>query len=197
LVEETVNLNYLAGFLKVSRKMLRNFSALQAYISRWLPEKYYNAEDAQVMTALATGTGQVGGGDDILAILVNTIGAQRQAKYNVNAIIVNGDTWASLLTVKIGSGEYVAPIGSVTISPAGQMMICGVPVYVASWVGSLKAIVCDTNYFTIVQSEGLSVMFSEFDTDNFQKNKVTVRVEASVGFALLDPAAISLVDFDA
>ena len=195
LLEETVNLNYLAGFLKVSRKMLRNFTALQSYISRWLPEKYYNAEDAQVMTALGSATGQVGSGSDVLEILIKTIGAQRQAKYNVNAIVVNGATWSSLLVVKTSQGEYTIPGGTVTISPAGQMLICGVPVYVASWVATDKAIVCDTNYFTIVQSEGLSLMFSEFDADNFQKNKVTARVEASVGFALLDPAAVSLVDF--
>ena len=195
LVEETVNLNYLAGFLKVSRKMLRNFTALQSYISRWLPEKYYNAEDAQVMTALSSATGQVGSGADVLEILIKTIGAQRQAKYNVNAIVVNGATWSELLVVKTSAGEYTIPAGTVTIAPNGQMMICGVPVYVASWVSTLKAIVCDTNYFTIVQSEGLSLMFSEFDADNFQKNKVTARVEASVGFALLDSAAVSIVDF--
>ena len=196
LIEETVNLNYLAGFLKVSRKMLRNFSALQSYISRWLPEKYYNAEDAQVMTSLAGATGTQGSGTDVLEILINTIGKQRQAKYNVNAIIVNGATWSSLLVVKTSQGEYTIPAGTVTIAPNGQMMICGVPVYVASWVSNLKAVVCDTNYFTIVQSEGLSLMFSEFDADNFQKNKVTARVEASVGFALLDPAAVCVVDFD-
>jgi len=39
--ETTVNLDYLAGWLRISRKMLRNFKGLQAYITRWLPERYY------------------------------------------------------------------------------------------------------------------------------------------------------------
>lgn len=196
LVEETVNLNYLAGFLRVSRKMLKNFTALRSYLGRWLPERYYNTEDAQVYSVIAadaTGTPDTTGTDWLQRIIL-TIGAQKQAKYNVNAIIVGGNVWAEMLTYKNTSEEYVIPMGSVTISPAGQMLVCGVPVYTASWVAADKAIVCDTRYMEIIQSEGLSLQFFEQDADNVTKNKITARIEASVGFALLDPAAFCIVD---
>lgn len=196
LTEVTVNLDYLAGFMKISRKMLRNFPALQSYIGRWLPERYYNREDTkayQTLIASATGTTD-SSGTDILSRIIRTIGSQRQAKYNVNAIIVDGNVWAKILTYKASSsGEFTMPIGVVTIAPSGQLVVCGVPVYVASWIGGDEAIVCDTRYFEIIQSEGLSLQFFDQDDNNVQMNKVTVRIEASVGFAILDPAAFSVL----
>jgi len=80
------------------------------------------------------------------------------------------------------------------VSPAGQVLICGIPVYTASWVGADKALVGDSRYFEIIQSEGLSLQFFDQDADNVTKNKVTARIEASVGFALIDPAAFAFVD---
>lgn len=196
LVEEVVNLNYLAGFIRVSRKMLKNFTALRAHVSRWLPEEYYKAEDAQVATALgsATGTGDTTGVNMIERIIL-TIGAQKAANYNVNQIIVDGNTWAEILLTKgATSGDYSIPGGSVVITSQGQVLICGIPVFTAGWVGADKALVGDSRFFEIVQSEGLSLGFFDQDADNVTKNKVTARIEASVGFALLDPAAFAWVD---
>lgn len=196
LTEVTVNLDYLAGFMKISRKMLRNFPALQSYIGRWLPERYYSREDTKAyQTLIAAATGATdSSGTDILSRIIRTIGAQRQAKYNVNAIIVDGNVWAKILTYKAStSGEFTMPMGVVTIAPSGQLVVCGVPVYVASWVGGDEAIVCDTRYMEIIQSEGLSLQFFDQDDNNVQVNKVTVRIEASVGFAVLDPAAFSVL----
>jgi len=196
LVEDTVNLNYLAGFVRVSRKMLKNFSALRTHISRWLPEEYYKAEDAQAATALATATGTPNtSGTNLIERIMLTVGSQKQANYNVNMIVVDGNSWANILLTKSGtSEEYTMPGGSVVVSPAGQVLICGIPVYTASWVGADKALVGDSRYFEIIQSEGLSLQFFDQDADNVTKNKVTARIEASVGFALIDPAAFAFVD---
>jgi len=192
LAEQTVNLNYLAGWLRISRKMLRNFKGLQGYLSRWLPERYYQKEDTKAYQALisaATGVADASG-TDMISIIIRTIGKQKKAKYNVNGIVIDGEVWAKLLTYKAStSGEFTQPIGVVTISPAGQLMICGVPVYTASWVGGDEAIIGDWNYFEIIQSEGLSLQFFDQDGTNVRENKITARIEASVGFAVLDPAA--------
>ncbi len=198
LTEVTVNLDYLAGFLKISRKMLRNFSALQAYISRWLPEKYYQAEDTkayQALIASATGVQDTSITGGFIQVIIRTIGKQKKAKYNVNGIVVDGEVWANILTYKAsGSGEFTMPIGVVTISPTGQLLICGIPVYTASWVGGDEAIIGDWRYFEIIQSEALSLGFFEQDGTNVQQNKITVRIEASVGFAMLDPRAFVVAD---
>lgn len=196
LVEETVNLNYLAGFIRVSRKMLKNFSALRTHVSRWLPEEYYKSEDAQAATALnsATGTGDTTG-LNMIERIIKTVGSQKQAHYNVNMIVVDGNTWADILLTKGDtSGDYMVPGGSVVITSQGQVLICGIPVYTASWVGADKALVGDNRFFEIIQSEGLSLQFFDQDANNVTENKVTARIEASVGFALIDPAAFAWVD---
>lgn len=194
--EITVNLDYLAGWLKISRKMLRNISALQSYISRWLPERYYQTEDIkghQVIIALAAGVGDTTG-TDMISQIIRTIGLQKKARYNVNGIVVDGVVWAHILTYKATtSGEFTQPIGVVTISPSGQLMIAGIPVYTASWVAGDEAIVADWNNFEIIQSESLSLGFFEQDDKNVQQNKITARIEASVGFAMLDPKAFAVL----
>jgi HK97 family phage major capsid protein len=199
LTEVTVNLDYLAGFLKISRKMLRNFTALRAYIGRWLPERYYQREDEkayQAMIALASGATNTTG-TDMMSNIIRTIGAMKQARYNPSAIIVDGNVWARLLTFKAStSGEFTQPIGVVNILPSGQLSIVGIPVYTATWVGGMEAIIADTRYFEIIQSEGLSLQFFEQDDDNVQKNKITARIEASVGFAVLDGNAISVLPLE-
>ena len=198
VTEQTVNLNYLAGWLRISKKMLRNFKALQATLSRWLPEQYFQREDTKAYQALisaATGVQDTSITGGFIQMIIRTIGKQRKAKYNVNGIVVDGEVWANMLTYKgSGSGEFTMPIGIVTISPTGQLMICGIPVYVASWVGGDQALVGDWRFFEIIQSEGLSLQFFEQDGTNVRENKITVRIEASVGFAMLDPKAFVVVN---
>lgn len=196
LVEQTVNLNYLAGFVRISKKMLKNFRALQSYLGQWLPEEYYQAEDAKAFDALTSCNGSpVTSGSSMVENIVLTIGSLMSAKQNVNCIIVNGSTWASIMANKTTANEFTLP-GAVTVAGNGQLLIAGIPVYVASWVPNYNAFVGDRNKFQIVQSEGLSVQFFEQDSDNVQKNMVTARVEASVGFALLDLGAFARINMD-
>lgn len=193
LLETTVNLNYLAGWLRISKKMLRNFKGLQGYLSRWLPERYYQREDTKAYQALisgATGVANADTGGGMIRQIIRTIGMQRKARYNVTGIVVDGAVWANILTYTAsGSGEFTMPIGVVTISPTGTLMICGIPVWVASWVGGDQAIIGDWKFFEIIQSEGLSLQFFDQDGTNVRENKITARIEACVGFALLDPKA--------
>jgi HK97 family phage major capsid protein len=196
LVEQTVNLNYLAGFIRVSRKMLKNFTALRSHVSRWLPEEYYKSEDEQAQSALSSATGVADStGVNTVERIVRTIGLQKQAHYNVNLIVVDGKTWSDILLTKgATSGDYTMPGGSIVITAQGQVLICGIPVYTATWVGEGQVLVGDSRFFEIIQSEGLALGFFDQDANNVTQNKVTVRIEASVGFALLDPKAFAWVD---
>jgi hypothetical protein len=76
----------------------------------------------------------------------------------------------------------------------GILRIYGVPVYSATWVAADKAVVGDWRYFKKIQSEGLNVRSTEFDQDDFVKNRVTFRTEATIGFAIERPAAFSVID---
>ena len=47
----------------------------------------------------------------------------------------------------------------------------------------------------IMQNQGISVQFSEFDSDNFTKNMITVRVEARIAFPIYYNSAFVYGDF--
>lgn len=197
--EQTVNLNYLAGWLRISRKMLRNFKGLQGYLSRWLPERYYRREDTKAYQALISAASgiTVTTGTDMMSQIVQTIGAQRKAGYNVNGIVMDGVIWGKMLTYKAStSGEFTNPLNIVNVTSNGMVSILGVPVYVTAWVGGDEIIIGDWNFFEIIQSEGLSLQFFDQDGTNVRENKITARIEASVGFAVLDPRAFSVLSVE-
>lgn len=201
LSEQTVNLNYLAGWMRISKKMLRNFKALQATLAKWLPEKYYRREDTkgyQALISAATGVQHTGvAGESIAAVIIKTIGKQMELGYSVNGIVLDGTAWASLITFQAStSGIYTNPTNVVTVTNDGRVSVLGIPVYTASWVGGSEAIVGDWRYFEIIQSEGLSLQFFDQDGTNVRENKITARIEASVGFAVLDPAAFVAISLD-
>lgn len=199
LVEVSVTLNYLAGWERISRKMLRNFSGLRDWLSRWLPERYYKAEDSKAINALgaaipAGNKSVVAAGDSFIDGLIAAIAFQKNAGYQVNGIVTTGTIWGALLTYKDAGGLYNLP-GTMQVSPTGQIMLLGIPVYTASWIPANVAILGDWNYFNIVQSEGLNLSWASEDRDNFVVNKITVKVEACVGFAVLQPNAFYQVGY--
>jgi HK97 family phage major capsid protein len=204
LSEQTVNLNYLAGWMRISKKMLRNFKGLQATLSKWLPEMYYRREDTKAYQALLNASGALANGytgvagESIAAVIIKSIGKQKELGYDVNGIVLDGTAWATLLTFQAStSGLYANPINTVNISPNGGVSILGIPVYTAAWVGGSEVIIGDWRYFEIIQSEGLSLQFFDQDGDNARYNKITARIEAAVGFAVLDPAAFIIQQIDA
>ena len=147
-------------------------------------------------TSNATGVANADTGGGIIRQVIRTIGLQKKAKYNVTGIVMDGATWANILTYTTTAGEFTQPIGVVTISNTGQLMVCGIPVYTASWVGGDEVLLGDWNYFEIIQSEALSLGFFEQDGDNVKKNKITARIEASVAFAMLDPKAFVVMSVE-
>lgn len=197
-IEVIVNLNYLAGWLKVSRKMLRNLPGLQGQLSRWLPERYYQAEDAAAYAALSGSAGlttPVAGSNNINSILL-TQGAIEDKGYTVNGIVMRPSAWANLMTNASTDGIYTLP-GSVVLSPQGGLQIVGMPIVKALWVPANTAVIGDWSKFEIVQSEALSLRISQENENDFIRNMMTALIEASIGFAMLDPAAFSIIPLDA
>jgi HK97 family phage major capsid protein len=190
-----ISLNDLAGIEILSKRLLRNYPALQAFISNRLPYKYMVAEDAKAKVVLASATGAGTApttGSNIVRIL-NGIAIQRNAGYNVNMIIINDKSWAKIVTTASTDGIYTLP-NVVVVTPNGQLTIAGIPVTTAAWVQEDQCYLGDNMAFEIVQSEALSLTFSEHDDKNFQQNLITARVEAAVGFALRQPKGIMRID---
>lgn len=194
--ERTVALRYLAGYVILTRQILRNIPGLLAYLNKWLPEKYMRAEDSKFYDFVAAESGMVtfnATGTNIER-LIRTIADVAGNGHGVNGIAINPAAWARIVLTKgATSGDYTLPPG-VAMTASGDMSIFGVPVYTTSWVADDKAIVADWKQFGIVQSEGMSVRFSEEHGTLLTQNKVLALVEASIGFTVEDKKAVSFGD---
>jgi len=194
LTEVKVVSDYIAGFARFSKQMMFQLPFLQSSLQRMLLRDFYKKENQQFFSAVsgaATGSTTTSATVDAEQ-LVDWIANQLNANFNASFALVNYSQWARLLKTK--PSDYSVP-GGVIIDPAGNIRICGVPVIGASWVTDDKALIIDSDYIERVETESLRVEFSYEDSDNFQRNLVTARVECFEDINLMRTDAVIYGDF--
>jgi hypothetical protein len=193
LTEVKVVSDYIAGFARFSKQMMFQLPFLQNTLQRMLLRDFYKKENATFFAAMANGTGSTTTSATVDAEqLVDWIANQLAANFDASFALVSYQQWARLLKTK--PMDYSVP-GGVVIDPSGNIRIAGVPVIGASWVTDDKAVIIDSNYVERVETEGLRVEFSYEDSDNFQRNLVTARVECFEDINLLRTDAVIYADF--
>lgn len=176
LTEVKVVSDYIAGFARFSKQMMFQLPFLQNTLQRMLLRDFYKKENSTFFSAVssaATGSTTTSASVDAEQ-LVDWIANQLDANFEASFALVSYAQWADLLKTK--PADYSVP-GGFVIDANGNVRIAGVPVIGASWVTNDKALIIDANYLERVETEGLRVEFSYEDSDNFQKNLVTARVE--------------------
>lgn len=176
LTEVKVVSDYIAGFARFSKQMMFQLPFLQNTLQRMLLRDFYKKENSTFFSAVssaATGSTTTSASVDAEQ-LVDWIANQLDANFEASFALVSYAQWADLLKTK--PADYSVP-GGVIIDPNGNIRIAGVPVIGASWVTNDKALIVDASYLERVETEGLRVEFSYEDSDNFQRNLVTARVE--------------------
>lgn len=176
LTEVKVVSDYIAGFARFSKQMMFQLPFLQNTLQRMLLRDFYKKENSTFFTAVsnaATGSTTTAATVDAEQ-LVDWIANQLDANFEASFALVSYAQWADLLKTK--PTDYSVP-GGFVIDANGNVRIAGVPVIGASWVTNDKALIIDANYLERVETEGLRVEFSYEDSDNFQRNLVTARVE--------------------
>jgi len=194
-----VNTDFIAGFTRYSKKMRNNLPFLTSFIPKALRRDYLKAENAAfyaVMAAAATDSPAIITGSNKIQMLISDIALQEGLNYEVNAVVVTpADFWSILVTEKSTGAGYGLP-GVVTME-GGQLRINGIPVYKATWMPANKYLLGDWSRVTKVNTEGLSLEFSEQEGTNFVKNNITARIESQTALAVEQPAALLLGDFTA
>ena len=194
LTEVKVVSDYIAGFARFSKQMMFQLPFLQNTLQRMLLRDFYKKENATFFSTVslaATGSTTTSATVDAEQ-LVDWIANQLAANFDASFALVSYQQWARLLKTK--PNDYSVP-GGVVIDPSGNVRIAGVPVIGASWVTDDQALIIDSNYVERVETEGLRVEFSYEDSDNFQKNLVTARVECFEDINLLRTDAVIYADF--
>lgn len=193
LTAVTYTARYIAGYARVDKSMLQDLPFLQSALPEMLLRDFYKAEDAKFFTDLsgaATGSTTTSATVDVEQI-IDYVANLEGADFQVNGIVVNPKQWARLITTK--PADYSVP-GGVTITADGNIAIAGIPVFKSSFIADDKVLLGDWNMAKRVVVDDLKIEFFEQDSDNVQKNLVTVRIEAREVLAIDRPDAFVYAD---
>ena len=185
---------YIAGFVRISRQMLDDVPAMTSFLQSRLIEKYLVAEDAQLLSGdgsapdlqgiLGVASAYAGSSTVYVAQLVEAAAQVEAANYSATGILINPTDWATILLTQNTNAPYSLP-GATVVSPDGGLSIAGIPVFKSTAIAAGTFLVGDWAMGAqIMQNQGIGVQFSEMDSDNFQKNLITVRVEARIAFPI-------------
>ncbi len=197
LIEQTVNFETIAGWLKITRKALRNIPAILSFLQSRLPEKLLRVEDYQLIQGNGTSpniSGITDGGnytaassvaDTLVEQIIDSLAQlEDDEERDATGILLRPKDYYGFFKHKAGgSGEYDLPL-NVTFAN-GVLYISGVPVFMSTGMIADKYIVGDWDMGAqLLIQEAMRIEFFEQDDKNVQENKVTVRIEETVAFPI-------------
>lgn len=192
-----ISTDFIAGYVRYSKKMRNNLPYLSTHLPMALQRDYWKAENSAFYTVLAgaaTASTQVITGINKAEMLMNEVATLDGSDYDPNVIVLTSSDYHSILQIEKSTGAgYGLPLGFTY--DGGVLRCLGIPVVKANWMAASKYFVGDFSRVNKVVTEGLSLEFSESDSDNFTKNNITARIEAQVALAVEQPLAIILGDF--
>ena len=196
----------VAAWTKVSKVTLADVPQLQSAIEGRLMYGVLQALEAEVIAGDGTGEHLRGllhttglGSVPYSAVqtadlLLDGITTVLVSGARPNVACLNPLDWSDLLKSKSsGSGEYVAgPFASLVTS------VWGVPLLPALGVPQGQAIIGDTVLgLQLMVREGVHVVVSDADADDFSRNRCSVLAEGRWALPVFRPAAFCLVDLAA
>lgn len=205
LTEQVAKSEFIAGWLRITRKMLDDITAMRSFLQARLLEKYLVAEDAQLLNGngsspnidgLITNAQAYSGTRTIAVEKIIDACAQVEANdHQATGILLSPKQYYAILMTKGTTLEYSLPGGSAVNIVNGQIYICGIPVYrstalftqlpaqdtflVGDWAMGAQLFI----------RENPIVRFFEEDGTNVRENKITVRVEGRVAMPIYYPNA--------
>ncbi len=207
LVATSVNVEKIGTYMRITGEMLDDVKQLTSYLSARVPEKVLSVEDTEILngdgsspnldglftdgTAFTTSAGglfyqaiESANEFDVLVVALNQLGL---LNYQADSILLNPTDLHKMILLKSTANEYLRN----QIFSGIQPTINGVPVTVNTAVPNGKFLVGNLRQATQLWiRENLAVEFSREDSDNFQKNFVTVRAMERVALTNYQPNAI-------
>lgn len=198
LVEAAVPAEYIAGWVRISRKMLDDVPGMTTFLQSRLPELLLRAEDNQLLNGNGTSpqlsgitdsgnfTAPTGTATIDVEQLVQAIAQLEGYDREANGILLSPSDYYQILLNKAagGAGTYDLPTALATIQN-GQLYIAGIPVFRSTAMAADKFIVGDwVMGANLLTREAPRVEFFYEDGINVRENKVTVRVEERIAFPI-------------
>jgi HK97 family phage major capsid protein len=193
MAEQTFNAEVIAAFARISTQMLNDISGMTSYLSYELTRLLMNQEDSQLLTGTGSSPqlyGLASGAADENDLSISTgyddpnnwdciqaaSGYLASQDFMGDCIMVNPADFYEMVGAKGSNGQYVAPY--YFDATQNTYTLFGVPVYHSSAVAAGSFFIFDKAAASqLFQRSAPSVQFFPQDSDNAQKNLVTVRVE--------------------
>jgi HK97 family phage major capsid protein len=195
LEEATVQVETIAGWIRVTRKAMSNIPGFISYLQRRLPQKFRNILDQQILYGSGTTPNLKGiltAGNFTAStatislplvekIILDVSRLEDAFERDANFIAMRPSAYYSFFLNKAsGSGEYDLPQGVTIVG--GRLSFLGIPAYPTTALTSPDYIVGDMEGAQLLTQESMRIEFFEQDGTNVRENKVTVRIEGN--FAL-------------
>lgn len=195
LVESSVDIETIAGWMRVTRKAMNNIPGFISFLQQRLPEKLLKVEDSQLLTGDGVSpnikgimtAGNYTAATTTAGVLVERIidslaQLEDDEERDATGILLRPKEYYNFFKNKAdGSGEYDLPQNVAFAN--GTLYISGVPVFMSTAMTDGKFIVGDWRMGAqLLIQEGMRIEFFEQDTDNVQKNKITIRIEETIAF---------------
>lgn len=204
LTASTVNVEKIGTYMRITGEMLDDIKQLTSYLSARVPEKVLSVEDNEILNGdgsspnldglFTDGAAFAAGGFalaiesanefDVLTVALNQLAL---SNYQADTILLNPTDLHKMILLKSTANEYLRN----QIFSGLQPTINGIPVTVNTAVTAGKFLVGNLRQASQLWiRENLAVEFSREDSDNFQKNFVTVRAMERVALTNYLPNAI-------
>lgn len=207
LTAETAPIETIGTYLRLSRQMMEDTEQLSSYISARVPNKLMAVEDDQLLggngtapnlkglrnsaTIWSTGASGFGAADfanpQQFDVLITALNQVAKANYTSDGILLHPTDFHKILALKDSDNRYLKD----QVYQGLQPTFMGVPVRISTAMAEGEFIVGNFSQAAqIWQRENISVEFFEQDSDNVQKNFITVRVQERLGFTTYLPNAL-------
>lgn len=191
---------FIAGYVKISRKSLDDIPALKASLANRLLQKYLDAEDTQILSGNGA-NGQLSGiyasGNSIsyvpgrtksVEMVVDSQSIIEELNHNVTGMLFRPRGYNDLmLSQSAGSttGIYSLPGMGTVAMVNGQLTVNGAPAYKTTAMVDNSFLIGDfEKALMLLLREDPIVEFFEQDGDNVKNNQITVRVEGRVALPI-------------
>jgi HK97 family phage major capsid protein len=216
LTDASALVQTIAAWQKIPKQVLSDIAAVESMIDGRLRYEVLRRLEGQILAGngsapnlqgiLSTAgigafTGVTGTpfGEQILTGITQVMLAEAEA----TVVVVNPTNWQTIITTKAsGSGEYLNEIEPITGSGLGAVggagtvipTLWGLPVVASTVIAAGTALVGDfTMGAQLFIREGVNVLMSDSDQDDFIKNRLTILAEMRAALAVWQPAAFSKI----
>jgi HK97 family phage major capsid protein len=195
LTEEVAPSEFIAGYLRITRKALDDISAMRSYLQSRLLEQYLDAEDNQLLNGsgvspnlggLITNAEAYSGFRTIqVEKLLDSVAQIESNNHSANGILLSPEQFYALMLTRGTTNDYTLPGGVAVDLVNGQMFISGVPIFKSTAMSDSKYLVGDwSKGAQLFVRENPIVRFFEEDGTNVRENKITVRVEGRIALPI-------------